>query len=220
MASNAFKNVAGNIKSSKNLDTVLVGSGYLGEGIHDVTIKSVGPRTDREGNEIENQVEITFVGEGDREHRESVYLTNKEGTELGYALRLLLGGLIPDKTLLEQFMDAAGEQGEKALEMFTGMKCRVTLKPSPGFQARSLGNGKFAAFEVDKKGVVGEQIAGTEYDDIKDAQDAAKAQGFYRSWPRITAVTATSVEGNAAAFATAIANKGKVKPVTKAPKAV
>jgi hypothetical protein len=195
MASNAFKNVAGNIKSSKNLDTVLVGSGYLGEGIPDVTIKSVGPRTDREGNEIENQVEITFVGEGDREHRESVYLTNKEGTELGYALRLLLGGLIPDKTLLEQFMDAAGEQGEKALELFT-------------------------AFEVDKKGVVGEQIAGTEYDDIKDAQDAAKAQGFYRSWPRITAVTATSVEGNAAAFATAIANKGKVKPVTKAPKAV
>ncbi len=220
MASNAFKSVASGIKSSKNLDTVLVGSGYLGEGTHDVTIKAVGPRTDREGNVVDNQVEITFVGDGDKEHRETVYLTNREGTELGYGLRLLLGGLIPDKALLEQFMDAAGEQGEKALEMFTGMKCRVTLRLKEGFQARSLGNGRFAAFEVDKKGKVGDQIADTEFDDIKDSIDAAKAMGLYRSWPQVSAVAATHADSNAAAFATAIANRGKVRAVAKTPKAV
>lgn len=220
MASNAFKSVAGNLKASKNLDTVLVGSGFLGEGAHDVIIKSVGPRTDKTGEVIENQVEIILVGDGDKEHRESVYLTNKEGTELGYGLRMLLSGLIPDKTLLEQFMDAAGEQGEKAMEMFTGMKCRVTLRPGPGFQARSLGNGRFAAFEIGKKGDVVGQIDGTEFDTIDEARDAAKAQGLYRSYLRIVGVTATNVEGNAVAFATALANKGKIKPVAKAPKAV
>ena len=220
MASKAFSALANSTKSSKNLDTVLVGSGYLGEGSHDVTIKSVGPATDREGNEIENQSVITFVGDGDKEHNERLFLTNKEGTEFGYGVRMLLSGVIPDKALLEKFMDVAGEVGEKALEMFTGMKCRITLKPGPGFQARALGDGTFAAFEIGKRGETIGKIDGTESDDIETTRELAKAQGLYRSYLRVTGVVATHAEGNAVAFNTAVANRGKAKPATKAPKAV
>ncbi len=220
MASKLFSALASSTKSSKNLDTVLVGSGYLPEGTHDVTIKAVGPATDREGNEIENQSVVTFVGDGDKEHNERLFLTNREGTEFGYGVRMLLSGVIPDKVLLEQFMEVAGEIGEKALEMFTGMKCRITLKPGPGFQARSTGDGRFAAYEIGKRGEVVGKIDDTESDDIETTREMAKAQGLYRSYLRVSAVAATNVEGNAVAFNTAIANRGKAKPATKAPKAV
>jgi hypothetical protein len=220
MASKAFSALANSVQSSKNLDTILVGSGYLPEGTHDVTIKAVGPATDREGNEVENQSMVTFVGEGDKEHNERLFLINREGTEFGYGVRMLLSGVIPDKALLGQFMDVAGEIGEKALEMFTGMKCRIVLKPGPGFQARSTGDGRFAAFEIGKKGETIGKVEGTEADDIETARDLAKAQGLYRSYLRVAGVTATHAESNAAAFVAAVANRGKSKPATKAPKAV
>jgi hypothetical protein len=225
MASSAFKAALANTKATKNMDQVLVGNGsnFLGEGGHDVTITAIGPATDRDGNAAENQQAITYAGEGDKVYNDRLFLTNTDGTELSYGVRQLLSALIPDTMLLEQWFDIAVSD-DHALEMFTGMKCRIELgyrggKDGNSFQIRSTGAGGFAAYIIDSKGKIGEKVT-EDHADIADAKNDAKAQGYKQAFLRIVGMTCTHAESNAAAFATAVAGRSKPKAGVRVSKAV
>lgn len=220
MSSTAFKEAAAAAaaKGSKNMDRFLVGSGgnYLAEGTHDVTITATGPAVDRQGVTNENQVVITYTGEGDKIFSDRVYLMSSDGAELSLSVRLLLSSVIPNTDLIDQWMDLAVTD-DGAFELFTGMKASITLKPGPGTQVRADASGKFAAYELDKKGNATKVT--DDFEDIKEAKDAAAAAGYKRSFLRVTGVKCTHGEANAAAFVTAIASR-KTKPAAKITRAV
>lgn len=220
MSSNPFKQALANLKATKNLDTFMVGnaSSALGEGTHDVTITAVGPAVDRQGNVTEGQVAVTYTSDEGKSYTDRVYLSNADGTELSFGVRQLVSGVLKAKERIGQWIDNADD--EKAFEMFTGMKCRVTLGyGGPGFQVRSTGTGEFAAFDLDKRGNVGEKLTAN-YADIASARSEAEALGHKRAYLRVRGIECTHEESNAAAFATALAGKNKGKPAVKVTKAV
>lgn len=208
MASQAFKDALRSTKETKNLDTILVGGSgaYLPEGPHDVRITSVGPASDREGNVSDGQVAITYEGPGGKTYNDRVYLISADGSELSFGVRMLLSAVIPNTKLVEKFFEVGEAEGEKVLEMFTGMQLRITLAYGKGYQVRATGSGKFAAYELDNKGKSGPPIT-EEFDDISLAKDAAQALGYKRSYLRVKSMECTHAEANANAFNTAVAGK-------------
>jgi hypothetical protein len=210
MTSAAFRTLVNASKETKNLDKFLVGpaSGYLGEGTHDVRITAVGPHTDRDGTEIEGALKITYEGAGGKVYNDTLYLMNASGDEYSYGLRMLWSALIPSKAQLSKFFELAAED-DKAFEVFTGMSCRITLGPGKGYQIRSISTGKFAAYELNSKGETVDQIGTEEYDDIESAKNAASALGYKRAFLRVRSMECTNKEANEAAFAAALASKGK-----------
>ena len=221
MASNAFRAALAATKATKSMDQVLIGSGsnYLGEGEGiEVTLTAIGPATDRQGNAVDNQYSITYTSDDGKSFTDRLFLTNNDGTELGFGVRRLLSALIPDTALLEQWFDIAVND-DHALAMFTGMKCSIDLatrgtKDGSQFTVRSTGSGGFAAFQINEKGEVGEALTEV-YAELKDARDAAKAAGYKQAFLKITRMQATHAESNAAAFATAVAGRSKAKPAVK-----
>lgn len=196
MASKAFLQVAGNIGKSKNVETVIVGTSHLGEGAHDVTIQAV------DTSKIdENKLGVTYIdGEG-KTYTDLMFVLSSDQTEFSYGLRALWSALIPDKGALGTLIQMATED-DKAFEIFTGMKLRITLAPGKGVQARTTGLGKFAGFDVESNEKVTE-----EYDDIKSVYAEVKGRALKRSYLRVVKSEATNSEGNIAQFNAAVTAK-------------
>jgi len=192
MASKAFLMAAAAARESKNVETVLIGSGFMPEGTHDVTIKSVDTSTLDDG-----KVSVTYSNTEGKEYREMVFLTSRDG-DFSYGLRALWSALIPDTTAIESLMEWIG-RSDRALETFTGMKLRITLEPGFGIQARTTGNGKFAGFDVQS----GEKST-EEFDEIKEVYDDVKARELKRSYLRVRNSKVTAKEDNIAAFFKAV----------------
>jgi hypothetical protein len=192
MASNAFRDALRAAKQSKNLDKVLVGSSYLDEGTHDVTIQAVDTSA-----MDENRLTVTFVNEEGRVYTDRMFLTNRDGGDFSYGLRALWSAVLPDTNVLGQLLEFIDED-DNALGMLTGMKLRITLKPGKGFQVRSTGTGAFAAFDTES----GEKIT-EEYAELEEAKDAATAAGHKRAFLRVMKSDCTHKESNIAAFNTA-----------------
>jgi len=193
MASKAFLQALAATAENKNIETVLIGSGYMPEGTHDVTIKAVDTAKIDEG-----KIDVTYANSDGKEYRDLMFLTTRAG-DLSYGVRALLSAVIPDTAALAAFMDLAG-RNDRAFETFTGMKLRITLDPGPGIQARSTGNGKFAGFDV-KSG----EKATEEYDEIKEVYEDVKGRELKRSYLRVRGSTVTAKEENVATFFKAVA---------------
>ena len=192
MASRAFLAALAATSDSKNVETVLVGANFLGEGTHDVTIKAVDSAKIDEG-----KIDVTYIDADGKEYRDGMFLTSKDGG-FSYGVRALWSALIPDTKALETFMDLASKD-DKAFEVFTGMALRITLEPGPGVQARATGNGTFAGYDVKTNEKVTE-----EYGDIKEVYADVKARDLKRSFLRVRNSKATSVETNLPAFYSAV----------------
>lgn len=218
MASNPFREALRITKETKSLDTILVGnaSSYLPEGTHEVRISSVGPATDREGNVQDNQVAIVYEAADGKTYNDRLYLTNLDGTELSYSVRMLLSALIGELELLSKFEEIAATD-DNVFEMFTGMQTKITLAYGAGFQVRSTGNGTFVAYELDKKGKAG-NVIGEEVEDIQTAREGAVAMGFKRAYLRIKNMESTHAEANRNAFLSAVASKTKPRPAVRVTK--
>lgn len=209
MASSAFKAAVAAMKVSKNIETVLVGTDFLGEGKHDVSIKTVDIAALEKG-----KVTVTYVTADGKEYRDNMFVMGQDGTEFSYGLRALWSALIPQKEALAQFIDLVSED-DKAFEMFTGMKLSLTLAPGKGIQARAQGDGTFAGYDVEtlKAAKDGEVVPPTTpaYPSIKEVYDYCKGNDLQRSYLRITKSEATAKEENLVAFGKAVEAKAKAK---------
>ena len=192
MASKAFLAALAATKESKNVESILVGSNFLGEGTHDVTIKAVDTAKIDEG-----KIDVVYVNHEGKEYRDGMFLTSRDG-DLSFGVRALLSALIPDTAALEAFMDLAAKN-DKAFEVFTGMKLRFTLEPGPGIQARATGNGTFAGYDVKTN-----EKSTDDFEDIKQVYEDVKARELKRSYLRVRNSKNTSSETNVPAFFNAV----------------
>lgn len=193
MASKAFLQALAATKESKNVESILVGSNFMGEGVHpEVTVKAVDTAKIDEG-----KIDVVFINSDGKEYRDGMFLTSRDG-ELSFGVRALLSALIPDTAALEAFMDLAAKN-DKAFEVFTGMKLGFTLEPGPGIQARATGNGTFAGYDV-KSG----EKATEDFEDIKQVYEDVKARELKRSYLRVRNMKNTSSETNLPAFFNAV----------------
>lgn len=201
--SNLFKKALASLKDTKNLDTVLAGSGFLDEGTYTFVVQAV------DSSEIsQNKIGLTFQTPEGQTFTDKAFFANKEGTSISQSVRLLISGCIPDAESFGALL-AALDNDDGALEMLTGMKFQATLKRGPGFHIHATAMGAFAAFDG-ANAETARKLTG-DFDDVKDAREAAKAQGLRQSYVRITSVKATNAAENAVALAKAIAGRGKTK---------
>ncbi len=203
MASKAFLQAVAALKTSKNVETVLVGTNFLDAGTHDVSIKAVDTRKADEG-----KIKIFYTAEDGREFIDDMFLMSQDGTEFSYGTRALWSVTIPNKAALDVFLELVPVD-DKAFEMFTGMKLRITLEASKGIQARALGDGTYAGFDVESNEKVTEAYAA-----LKDVYDYVKANALKRSYLRIVKSEATAKEENLAAFFRAVDAKAAAAATT------
>jgi len=193
--SNAFRQMAAQLNETKNLDTVLVGTSFLDEGEHDVTIQSVD-MTKAE----ENRITVVFADEKGRVYNERGFIMSQDEAEMSFTVRLILSATLCNKEALAKFLEI-GANDDRVFEMLTGMKLRVNLQRGPGFVIKVKGDGVFAAYEVSKGGVVAkEPIPDTEAEQLVEAKELAEAQGLKRSFLRIRGAEATHAVENVVAF--------------------
>lgn len=209
--SNLFKKALASLKETKNLDTVLQGSGFLEEGTYDFTVQAI------DSSEIDdNKLVITYSTNEGQQYVDRTFFSNKDGNSIGMSVRFLISGCVPDAEAFGKIL-AALETDNTALEMLTGMKLQATLKRGPGFQVHALAAGGYAAFDG-PSAETAEKLTDA-FDEIKDARDAAKAAGHKQSFVRIASVKAIAAADNIAALDKALAaraNKPAVKKVAKA----
>lgn len=216
MASKLFSAALGKLGGdTKNLDKILSGSNYLGDGTFEVTIQAVGPATRKDGTEIENQALITYAADDGKVQNDRPFLTNKDGTDISLDIRKLLAAVIPSKDAIAKFVEI-GASGGNPLEMLTGMRLQITLGKKKGFEVKSTATGMFAAFDVETKEALTE-----EFEELKEAQTAAEAKGYSRAFLRVLNYKATHAESNVEAFMNAAEKvKKAVKPTARLGKAV
>lgn len=203
MASKQFSAALNKLKETKNLDTILVGTDFLGEGIHDVFIKAVDV-----ADVDDNKLKITYATDDGKEYTSRIFITSTDGEQLSYDVRKLLSGTIPNKEMFGKLLDMA-DQDNNAWTILTGMRTQITLSYGKGFQVRSNESGKFVVFELDRKGETVGQLLDEEFDDIGTAKDTAKAAGFKPSYLNVSRSVATHAESNGNAFGTALESLAK-----------
>lgn len=184
MASNLFKEAIAKARTTKSLDTFLVGTGgrYLAPGTHDVTIQGV----DASGVE-ENKLNFVFVGEGDKTHNERVFVTSQQG-DLSYPIRAILAGCIPSFEVLDKFFDEIAVHGNAQIfEALTGFKLRVTLGYGKGYQIRASANSKYVGYDTTTDMPLTE-----EYDSYEGVKAAAESKGLKRAFLKVQSAEATN----------------------------
>ncbi len=199
--SNLFNKALASLKGTKNLDTVLAGSGFLDEGTYVFTVQAV------DSSEINNnKVTITYVTPEGQTFTDRAFFANKDGTSISQSIRFLIAGCVPDAVSFGSIL-AALETDEHALELLTGMQLQATLKRGPGFHIHATATGGYAAFDG-PNAETATKLTG-DFDAIADARDSAKASGLKQSYVNIKSVKALNPAENAALLATALM---RVKP--------
>ena len=205
MASAAFLKALQKSQSAekKDLGQLIVGQ-YLGEGQHQVVIEAVDTSV-----LDDEKLNITFVEKGgSKAYTDRLFIMNREKNDFSFTLRRLWSGLIPDKDAINALLAAMAED-PKAIEAFTGMECQITMGRSPGFTVkatRTEGSKTYAAYMVGEDAPITE-----EFEEAQAAEQAAKDQGYYKSWVNVTEVVATNKDENVRTLFTAIAERGKAK---------
>jgi len=202
--SNLFKKALAALKETKNLDTVLAGSGFLDEGTYTFIVQAV------DSSEIgQNKVGITYATPEGQTFTDRAFFANKDGTSISHSIRRLISGCVPDSESFGSLL-AVLDTDDGALEMLTGMKLQATLKRGPGFHTHALATGGYAAFDG-PNAETAKKLTGA-FDDVKDAREAAKAMGLKQSFVRLDSVKAINAAENAAALVKTIAARGQAKP--------
>jgi hypothetical protein len=210
--SNLFKKALAALKETKNLDTVLAGSGFLDEGTYTFIVQAI------DSSEIgQNKVTITYATPEGQAYTDRAFFANKDGTSIGKSIRFLISGCTPDSESFASIL-AALDTDDGALEMLTGMKLQATLKRSPGFHVHATATGEYAAFDG-PNAETAKKLTG-DFADVADARGAAKAMGLKQSFVNISSVKATHAEENAATLAKVIAARGKGATVSKVKTAI
>lgn len=199
MSTKSFFDTIKSIRTNKEIDKVLAGNAasFLDVGTHDVTIQAV----DTDKLDEHGYFKVTMADSSGKAHNETVFLENREKTDLNFGFRRFLAALfsksnkdsldVLDK-LFGEFMTANME----SLKMFTGMKLRITLAPGKGYTVHITGNQGYAAYEDG-------QVVTDEYTTMKEAREAAEAKGLKRAFNRVNNMECTDAEHNIAAFNTA-----------------
>lgn len=189
---------------TKSVDKLLVGSSanYLPEGPHDVVIQSV------DVSQIsENGIDITFLGEGGKAHKERFFLMEYNGEGVSRQIRNLWAATIPDKDAIGKFIDEIMEDNFKVFDMLTGAKLRIVLqRAKKGFITKVNSEGTYAAYDI----ASGERLT-EDFTNAKDAQDTAKASGLKQAYVKVYRQEVTNAESNIAAFNLAIEAERKAK---------
>lgn len=202
MASKLFAAALAAFKQNKNVESILVGTSYLSEGTHDVTIKAIDVKDIDTG-----KVRVVYVNSEGKEFSDNMFLTDREGG-FSYGLRAFLSAISGgDTEVLSKFIELVTSD-DHALEIFTGMAMRIILEPGKGIQARATGSGGFAGFDLES----GEK-ATPEFEEVKEVYNYCKANDLKRSYLRLKGSKATSAEKNVAAFWTAVKAKESSKSV-------
>lgn len=210
--SNLFKKALASLKDSKNLDTVLAGSGFLDEGTYQFTVQAI------DSSEIDdNKIAITYATPEGQQFVDKGFFANKDGSSIGMSIRFLISGCVPDSASFGALLSAL-EGDSSALEVLTGMKLQATLKRGPGFHIHAMAAGGYAAFDGANPETA-EKLTDT-FDEVADARGAAKAAGLRQSYVRIASVKAIAAAENAATLAKALAERGKAKPAMKVATAI
>ena len=208
---NLFAKALAALKETKNLDTVLAGSGFLEEGTYTFTVQAV------DSSEIsQNKVAITYATPDGQTCTDKAFFSNKEGTSISMSIRFLISGCVPDSVSFGSILGAL-ETDNGALEMLTGMQLQATLKRGPGFHTHATATGGYAAFDG-PNAETAKKLTG-DFDDIKDARESAKAMGLKQSYVRIASVKAINATENAATLVKALAARSKT-PATRVAKAI
>jgi hypothetical protein len=211
MSTKSFFDTIKAIRTNKEIDKVLAGNAasYLDAGIHEVTIQAV--ETDK--IYASGFFKVTMADSTGKQHNESVFLENREKTDLNIGFRKFLAALFgkADKESLDVMDKLFGEFANanmESLKMFTGMKLRVELSPGKGYTVHVTGNQGYAAYEDG-------QVLTDEYTTMKEAREAAEAKGLKRSFNRAWKMECVDAEHNIAAFNTAY--EASKKPAKASP---
>ena len=199
---NKFQQMAARLNETKNLDTILPGTGnkYLGEGSHDVKIVAVDSSMFDRGS-----VDITFEDKDGKSHKEKAYIWDmNDADSFSLTIRRLIAALIPDKAALEAFLGELAAGNKEAFNLWTTMQCNITLKPGAGWTMHSDGAGMFVA----KDTKTGDVVAGP-HANAEDVKNEAGAKGLKRAFRRIFDTKATNVDANVAGLNARIAARKK-----------
>lgn len=196
MASKAFSQIANNMKLSKNVESVIVGGPALGEGVHDVTILAVDTTA-----ADEDKLTVVYSDADGKTYTDRMFMLSSDKTEVSFGLRALWSGVLQDRESIAKLIDMA-DQDNKAFEMLTGMKARITLVQGKGVQARSTGTGTYAGYDVESNTKVTE-----DFSELKEVYDYCKGNALKRSFLQVKKVEAIDKDGNLAAFKFAVAAK-------------
>lgn len=210
--SNLFKQALSALKGTKNLETVLAGSGFLEPGTYEFVVQAI------DSSEIsQNRLTVTFATPEGQLFTERGFFANKDGTSIGVLPRLLASGCIPSADAFRKLIEAL-DADETALEMLTGMRLQGTLKRGPGFHVHALASGGYAAF--DGPDATKANKLTDAFDEIADARECAKAMGHKQSFVRLSSVKAVAAEENLAAFERALAARAAAPKVAKVAPAI
>lgn len=199
MSTKSFFDTIKSIRTNKEIDKVLAGNAatFLDVGVHDVTIQAV----DTDKLDSAGYFRVTMADSSGKAHNETVFLENREKTDLNFGFRRFLAALFSksNKDSLDVIDKLFGEfvaANMDALKMFTGMKLRITLEPGKGYTVHVTGNQGYAAYQDG-------QVLTDEYTTMKEAREAAEAKGLKRAFNRVNNMECIDAEHNITAFNTA-----------------
>lgn len=193
---------------TKGVDSLLVGSSanFLPAGAHDVIISGVDISTlDDKG-----YVKITFADADGKTQSDSLFLMSQKQDELSYQFKRFVSAIMGSDRgsqsslpTLDEVITQLGAGNLEVFNMFTGCKLRIHLKPGKGFTTMVTGNQGYVA--VDQDG----SILTEEFDNVKDAREAALAKGHKRAYLKTDKMECTDVEHNINALNFALAEAAK-----------
>ena len=189
---------------TKSVDNLLFGNNanYIGEGDHSVVIQSVDLADIEKG-----RIKVVYLNDDGKAHNETLFLTNRNGEEIGYGVRQLWSAFIPDKDAIGTFVDELVSGNYEVFGTLHGLRAKIKLGRGKGFITKVDGLGKFSAFDAES----GDRLLDEDYDTVKEAQESAEAKGYKKSYIRVQKIEATHADSNISAFNLAIEAMRKVK---------
>jgi hypothetical protein len=132
---------------------------------------------------------VVFDSDG-HTHTQSIFLYNKDKTELSWLFRKFLRGVFDLDDNCREFLEAMLGDNAEALHMLRGMKLEVDIQPGPGYIIDS-DDGAYIAKDAQTGKPVSPQRT-----TVQGARQTAEAGGYKRSYNRMENVQSIYSEEN------------------------
>jgi hypothetical protein len=190
MGNKAVSQLALNRLKRKHADRTMTGSlGYLGLGVHDVSIDEV----DLSGFGPQGFLDFTFRGADGSAHKQRVWILDKRNPENYNALFIaLVNSLFQDYAVYEKIDELVADESiqEAVFATFKGMKLRITVEAKKGYELQQDNMNRYVVVDAHTN----EQLIDIGFESISAARQAATARKLQRSFPIISRYEAMNDE--------------------------